>query len=124
MGSQQEAVVRSMLDWLFVDLDKTVDHYADDAIYHAVAWKPPVVGRDAIRAALDPLFGLHSDYRYTIVNIASTDAVVLIEVVDSFKYDGTDMTMRWASVLEIDPAAKIAAQRDFYDMKEFEAQLV
>jgi hypothetical protein len=44
-------------------------------------------------------------------------------VVDSFKYGGEDMTMHWASVLEINPDGKIAAQRDYYDMKEFEAQL-
>jgi limonene-1,2-epoxide hydrolase len=123
MGSQQEAAVRSMLDCLFVDLDGTVDHYADDAIYHTVAWKPPVVGRDAIRAGLDQLFRLQSDYRYTIRNIASTDAVVFIELVDAFKYDGKDMTMHWSSILEISPAGKITGQRDYYDMKEFETQV-
>jgi limonene-1,2-epoxide hydrolase len=123
MGSQQEAVVWSMLHWLFVDLDKTVDHYADDARYHTIAWKPPVVGRDAIRAALDQLFRHQSDYRYTVRSIASTDAVVFIEIVDTFTYDGKTMTMHWSSVLEISSAAKISAQRDYYDMKEFETQL-
>ena len=123
MGSQQEAVVRSMLDCLFVDLDKTVDHYAADARYHTVAWKPPVVGRDAIRAELYQLFRLQSDYRYTVRSIASTDAVVFIEIADAFTYDGKDMTMHWSSVLEISPAAKISAQRDYYDMKEFETQV-
>jgi limonene-1,2-epoxide hydrolase len=123
MGDQQEAVVRSMLECLFVDLDATVDHYADDATYHTAAWKPPLVGRDAIRAELDQLFGHHSDYRYTIRNIASTDAVVLIEVLDAFKYDGRDLAIHWSSVLEINPAGKITAQRDYYDMKEFEAQV-
>jgi limonene-1,2-epoxide hydrolase len=123
MRSKQEAVVRSWLDCLFADLDHTVDHYSDDATYHVAAWKPPLVGRDAIRAELEQLFGLQTDYRYTILNIASTDAVVFIEVVDAFKYGGKDVTMHWSSVLEINPAGKITAQRDYYDMKEFEAQL-
>jgi limonene-1,2-epoxide hydrolase len=123
LGSQDEAVVRSMLECLFVDLDKMIDHYSDDAIYHMVSWKEPVVGRDAIRAGLVQLSRPISDYRYTLRNIASTDAVVLIEVVDAFKYDGKDMTTHWSSVLEVNPSGKITAERDYYDMKEFEAQL-
>jgi limonene-1,2-epoxide hydrolase len=123
MGTQQEDVVRSLLDCLFVDLDKTVDHYSQDAIWHAAAWKPPVVGRDAIRAELDPMYRVQSDYRYTLLNIASTDAVVFIEIVDAFKYDGKDLTMHWSSALEVSPAGKITAQRDYYDMQEFETQL-
>jgi limonene-1,2-epoxide hydrolase len=123
MGSQNEAVVRSMLECLFVDIDTMIDHYSDDAIYHTVSWKQPVVGRDAIRAELEQLFRHMSDYRYTLRNLASTDAVVFIEVVDTFKYDGKDMTSHWSSVLEVNPSGKITAERDYYDMKEFETQL-
>jgi hypothetical protein len=62
-------------------------------------------------------------HRYTLRNLASTDAVVFIEVVDTFKYDGKDMTSHWSSVLEVNPSGKITAERDYYDMKEFETQL-
>jgi limonene-1,2-epoxide hydrolase len=123
MGSQEEAVVRSMLECLFVNLDDTVDHYSDDAIYHVAAWKQPLVGREAIRIGLEPQFRAQTDYRYTLRNIASADAVVFIEIVDSFRYNGKNLTMHWSSVLEVDPSGKIAVQRDYYDMKEFETQV-
>jgi hypothetical protein len=42
-----------------------------------------LVGRDAVRDGLEQeLRALSSDYRYTILNMASTDAVVFMEVVD------------------------------------------
>jgi limonene-1,2-epoxide hydrolase len=124
MGSRQEDVVRSWLDCLAVgDLEGVIDHYSEDARYHVAAWHEPLVGRNAIRAELSQQLARLSDYRYTLLNIASTDAVVLIEVVDSFKLGGKDVIMHWSSVQEINPAGKITAQRDYYDMKEFEAQL-
>ena len=124
MGSKQEAVFRSWLDcYAAGDRAAALDHYSDDATYHVAAWHQPLVGRDAIRAELDRQFDSISDYRYTIRNIFSTDAVVFVEGIDAFKYGGKDVTTHWCSVHEINPAGKITAQRDYLDMKELEAQL-
>ena len=107
-----------------LDLEAAVDHFADDASYRVSAWHEPLVGREAIRDGLEREFGaLSSEYRYTILNMASTDAVVFMEVVDEFKLRGKDITMHWSSVLEINQAEKITARRDYWDAKELEARL-
>jgi limonene-1,2-epoxide hydrolase len=107
-----------------LDLESAVDHFADDATYHVAAWHEPLVGREAVRDGLEREFGaLSSEYRYTIVNMASTNEVVFMEVVDEFKSRGTNITMHWSSVLEINQAGKITARRDYWDTKEFDARL-
>ena len=63
------------------------------------------------------------DYQYTIRNIASTDTLVFAELVDTYTRDGKQITMHWSVTLEIDPAGKINAERDYFDVKELEAQL-
>jgi limonene-1,2-epoxide hydrolase len=107
-----------------LDLEGAIAHFADDATYHVAAWHEPLVGRDAVRDGLErELRALSSDYRYTILNMASTDAVVFMEVVDGFKRNGKDVTMHSTCVFEINQAGKITARRDYYDTKEFEARL-
>ena len=64
-----------------------------------------------------------TQYRYTILNTASTDAVTFIEVVDEFKHGGKHITMHWTGVWEINQAGKITARRNYWDTKELEARL-
>jgi len=49
--------------------------------------------------------------------------VAFIEVVDGFKVGDKDITMHWSGVWEINQRGKITARRDYYDSKEYEAQL-
>ena len=98
--------------------------FADDATYHVAAWHEPLVGTEAIRGGLErELPALSSEYRYTILNTASTDAAVFVEVVDGFTRDGKDVTMHSVWVFEINEAGKITARRDYFDAKELEARL-
>ena len=124
MGARQEAAVRSWIDCVVAhDLSAIVDLYTDDAAYHVNAWRKPLVGRDAIHAEIARQFDRSSDDEITILNIFSTDAIVVFEAVDNFRSGGKDFTLHWSSVWEIDPAGKISAQRDYWDGKELEAQL-
>jgi ketosteroid isomerase-like protein len=124
MGSKEEAVVRSLYDcYRTGDRAALLDLYADDAVYHVWAWHKPFVGRDAIRAELDRQFDLVSDYRTTILNIFSKGAVVFTEIIDTFKHSGKDVTMHGASGVEVNPAGKITAQRDYSDSQELKQQL-
>jgi limonene-1,2-epoxide hydrolase len=107
-----------------LDREGAIAHFADDGAYHVAAWHEPLVGRDAVRDGLEREFrALSSDYRYTILNMASTDAVVFMEVVDGFKRNGKDFTMHSTWVFEINQAGKITARRDYWDAKELEARL-
>jgi limonene-1,2-epoxide hydrolase len=124
MGGKQEAVIRSLLDCFVADdRDGAVNLYSDEATWHPRgAWREAAVGKDAIRAEVDRIFPL-PDYRYTIRNIASTDAVVFAELVDTHRRDGKEITMHSSIVLEIDPEGRISAERDYFDAKELEARL-
>jgi limonene-1,2-epoxide hydrolase len=124
MGKEQEAVLRSLLEcYVADDRDGAADLYADEATWHLGAWREAVVGRDAIRAELDRIQPRVPDYRYTMRNIASTEAVAFAELVDSYTRDGKQITMHWSIVLEIDPAGKISSERDYFDAMELEAQV-
>ena len=121
MGTRQEAVVAAWIDcFVAQDLEGIVELYSDDAAYHVAAWHEPLVGRDAIRAEIGQQFDRVSDDEISVLNIVSTDEVVFFEAVDTFKYRGKDVTLHWASVWEINPSGKIAAQRDYWDAKELE----
>jgi limonene-1,2-epoxide hydrolase len=123
MGAQQEAVVRSWIDCVIAqDLASIGGLYADDATYHVNAWRPPVVGRNAIRAEIARQFDVASGDEITVLSIFSTEAVVFYEAVDNFKYGDNAATLHWASVWEIDPSGKITAQRDYWDAKELETR--
>jgi len=124
VSNRLEDIVRSFLDCVASgDMETAIDYYADDVTVHVAAWHDPLVGREAIRDVLRHEVEL-ADYRYTIRNIASTGAVVFIEVVDEFKRDGKNITMHWSGVWEISQAGKITTRRDYWDAKEFEAQLL
>jgi limonene-1,2-epoxide hydrolase len=122
MVADHEAVVRSFLDCIVRrDLEAALDHYADDAVYHVNAWREPLVGITAIREGVGQEIAL-SNYRYTIVNLASRGAAVLFEVVDEFETRGKRVSMHWAGAWEINRAGKITARRDYWDGRESESQ--
>lgn len=124
MGSEQEAVVRSLLDAIVTgDRDAAVACFAADAEYHVSSWHEPVVGHEAIRAELERQASIFTDFRYDILNVASTDSVVFTERLDSMTVADKPVTLHWASVHVIGPRSLIRHARDYYDMKELEARL-
>ena len=125
MGEQQEAVVRSLLDSLVAgDRDAVVEHFSEQATYNVSGWSNPLVGKEAIRADLESQAGVYSDFRYTILNIASTESVVFTERLDKINVDGNEVIIHRATVHEIDPEGKITATREYYDLREIETQLI
>jgi limonene-1,2-epoxide hydrolase len=124
MGTREEGFVRSLLDSLAAaDRDAAAEHFSENAVYHVNAWHEPVNGRDAVRAELERQAGIYTDFRYQIVNIASTASLVFTERVDSMTIAGKDVTLHWASAHEVNAAGEVVACRDYYDMKELEVQL-
>jgi limonene-1,2-epoxide hydrolase len=120
MGQREEAVLRAFLACQDAnDLDGAMAFFADDAVYHMIAWRKPVVGPDAIRASL-------GDVRMAgnrILNIASVDSIVFVEVIDTVMHGDTEVTTHYAMVIEVGDDGKIMAERDYWDTKEMETQL-
>lgn len=124
MGVAQEAIVRSLFDALVVnDFNAAAAHYAVDATHRNPAWREPVVGRAAIREDEERTASLYSNWHYTIVNIASTDDVVLTERIGTMNFGDREVTFRMTTVHEIDADGKITASRAYFDPAEIEAQI-
>jgi limonene-1,2-epoxide hydrolase len=124
MGRKQEAVVMLLLDRIAADdREGATALYAENGSYHVNAWHDPMVGHAAIRGELDRQAGLFSNFRYRVVSIASTDSAVYTERIDTITMAGKDVSVHWASVHELGPDGLITSSRDYYDMKEIEAQL-
>ena len=124
MQSKQESVVRSWHQcYAAGDRAAVLDHYANDAVWHVVWWREPLVGRDAIRAALETQFDGMANYRSETRTMLSKDAAVFVEGIDTFTRSGKEVILHWSVVLEINAEGKIAQQRDYWDHQELQAQL-
>jgi len=78
---------------------------------------------DAIRADFERQRSLWSDFRYDLLNIASAGRSVFTERIDTVHMMGKDLTVHAVGVFEVDGDGKITSWRDYFDMKEIEAQL-
>ena len=124
MSEQLERSVQAFLDLgVTGDIAGSLDCFADGASYQINAWNEPLVGRDAIRQAFEGQRSLYSNFRYQLLNIGSAGNVVFIERIDTVQVGDRDVSVHMAGVFEFDDAAKIVSWRDYFDMKEIEAQL-
>jgi limonene-1,2-epoxide hydrolase len=104
------------------DADEFADYFTEDAIWWNAPWQP-VVGRDAIRETLRrALAGLMTALPWEIRHIVARDGVVLTERVDNFQVGETHIRVPCMGIFEL-REGKIAACRDYWDLKQFELQL-
>lgn len=88
------------------------------------AWHEPFVGKDAIRGDFERQRALWSEFRHKLVNIASAGNIVFTERIDTVHMMGKDLVVHAVGVFEVDADRRITSWRDYFDMKEVEAQLV
>lgn len=118
-----EDTVRSFLDPnIEGDIDRALDYFTDTASYRVNAWNEPLVGREAIRADFDRQHSLWSDLRVQLVNVATVGNVVFTERIDTVQMAGRDVDAHIVGVFEFDDPGKIVDWREYFDMKEIEAQ--
>src|ERR1700685_1694317 len=102
MAERQELVVRTLLDSVAArDREKFVQQFAEDAVYYVNAWHEPLIGHDAIRSEFDRQAAIYTDFQYEILHVASTDALVFTERIDTMHIGGKEVSLHWASVQEI-----------------------
>jgi limonene-1,2-epoxide hydrolase len=124
MAEREEVIVREFLDVSVKgDIMGSLGYFADGASYRINAWNEPLVGIDAIRADFERQRALWSDFRYDLLNIASAGRAVFTERIDTVHMTGKDLTVHAVGVFEVDSDGKITSWRDYFDMKEIEAQL-
>lgn len=121
--SANETLVRSFLAAVDAnDLERILSFFAADAVYHNVPVQP-VQGLAAIRAVLQGFLGLASRVEWVVHHLAEAPGgVVLTERSDRFEIAGRwiELPVMGAFVVR---EGRIAAWRDYFDMKQFQDQL-
>jgi limonene-1,2-epoxide hydrolase len=124
VSEHQEEVVLSLIQHLNDnDSEAFLGAFAPNAAYRVNAWNEPLVGVDAIARDFERQHELWTDLRIKVANIASAANIVFTERVDTVHMLGRDIGIHIVGVFEFDDDDKILSWRDYFDMKEVEAQL-
>lgn len=115
-----EVVERFCAAWATGDIDKLVDFFTDDAVYHNIPLQP-VQGKDAIRGIFQAFTAPFERAEWEIRNIAAADDVVLTERVDRYARAEKPVELPVMGTFEIRDG-KIAAWRDYFDLADWTRQ--
>lgn len=103
------------------DADEFASYFTDDATWWNAPWKP-VRGREAIREALRLGVERMAALPWEIRHIIADGAIVMVERVDHFLVGETRVSVPCMGTFELS-GGKIAAWRDYWDLRQFERQL-
>ena len=103
------------------DLDEFASYFCEDAIWWNSPW-PPVSGRAAIRETLRIGASRMTALPWEINHIMADDNIVMTERVDHFQVGDNCVSMPCMGIFELRDG-KIAAWRDYWDLRTLEAQL-
>ena len=115
------ALIRRFLDaCVRADPDEFAGYFTEDAVWWNSPW-PPCKGRDVIRETLRR-GAQQSALPGEVIHIVADGDVVMTERVDRFLVGGARVSVPCMGIFELRDG-KIAAWRDYWDLKQFEAQL-
>ena len=103
------------------DPDEFASYFTEDAVWWNSPW-PPVKGRDAIRETLRRGSQKMAALPWEIRHLVADGNIVMTERVDHFLVNNKKVSVPCMGVFELQDG-KIAAWRDYWDLKQFEAQL-
>ena len=121
-NAESVALVRRFLEaCVRADCDEFASYFTEDAVWSNAPWEP-VRGREAIRDTLrrgaQSMIALPWELRH----IVADGDVVLTERVDHFTVGEAQISVPCMGVFELRDG-KIAAWRDYWDLRQFERQL-
>jgi limonene-1,2-epoxide hydrolase len=116
-----EIVRRFCAVWSNVNPDEIAEFFTDDAVYHNIPMDP-LTGRDAIKRFIAGFAGGAKQIDFRVNNIVADGDVVLTERVDVFELPNGKVTLPVMGTFEVKDG-KIAAWRDYFDMKQFMDQM-
>jgi limonene-1,2-epoxide hydrolase len=122
MATENERVVDEFCKtWTTLNIDKVMEFFTDDAVYHNIPLKP-AKGKAEIRKTIDGFMPGTTKIEFKILATASAGATVFNERVDSFIVNGNHVAVPVAGVFEIS-GGKIKAWRDYFDLATYVSQL-
>jgi limonene-1,2-epoxide hydrolase len=116
-----EIVRRFCAAWSNASPDELAEFFADDAVYHNIPIAP-VTGRDTIKATIAGFTGGVEKIEFRVRNIVADGPIVLTERVDVFVLPQRSIELPVMGTFEVRDG-KIAAWRDYFDMKQFMDQM-
>ena len=116
-----ELVRRFCAVWSSVNPDEIAEFFTDDAVYHNIPMDP-ITGRDAIQTFIAGFAGGAKQINFRVNNIVADGDVVLTERVDVFELPNGKVELPVMGTFEVKDG-KIAAWRDYFDMKQFMDQM-
>lgn len=104
------------------DPEEFANYFSEDATWWNAPWKP-VQGREAIRETLRRGAERMTALPWEIRHIVADGDIVMVERVDNFLVGERRVSVPCMGVFELRDG-KINAWRDYWDLKQFERQLV
>ena len=120
---QNSEIVSAFIDaFRQADLDRIMDFFEEDAIYHNIPLEP-AQGTEAIRAVLQGFIAMASETDWIVHRIAEdADGVVMTERTDRFLVGETWVEIPVMGTFEL-RGGKLCAWRDYFDLAQFQKQL-
>ncbi len=119
-AENMEIIRRFCAAWAAGDIDKLVDFFTDDAVYHNIPLQP-VQGKDAIRGIFQVFTAPFERAEWEIRHIAAAGDVVLTERVDRYARPERPVELPVMGAFEMRDG-KIAAWRDYFDLGDWTRQ--
>jgi limonene-1,2-epoxide hydrolase len=116
-----DIVRRFCAAWSNGSPDELAEFFTDDAVYHNIPIEP-VTGRDTIKATIAGFTGGVEKIEFRVRNIVADGPIVLTERVDVFVLPQRSIELPVMGTFEVRDG-KIAAWRDYFDMKQFMDQM-
>lgn len=122
MSTENERIVNEFCKtWSTLNIDKVMEFFADDAVYHNIPLKP-AHGKAEIRKVIDGFMPGTTAVEFKILNTACAGSVVFNERVDSFTVSGKHIALPVTGVFELS-GGKIKAWRDYFDLPTYVNQI-
>jgi limonene-1,2-epoxide hydrolase len=115
-----EIVRRFCAAWATGDIEKLLDFFTEDAVYHNMPL-PSVQGKDAIRGIFQAFTAPFERADWEVRHIAAAGDVVLTERVDRYSRPEKPVELPVMGAFEIRDG-KIAAWRDYFDLGDWTRQ--
>ena len=117
-----QTVTQFIDHWNSGAMEEMFAQCADDVVWHNMPMDP-IAGKAAMRAAVAGFMADVAGCEWEIHAISAAGNVVLTERTDAFRLkDGRRASLRVMGVFELNPAGRIAAWRDYFDMAEFQRE--
>jgi limonene-1,2-epoxide hydrolase len=122
MTRAQEVVAAFIAAVEHKDIDAAVALLADDVSYENMPMQP-IVGADAVRAALSAFLDAASEVDWPVRRELAAGDVVMNERLDRFKIGDGWLELPVAGVFEVNDGGRITLWRDYFDMGSYMSQL-